>query len=126
MKWVWHRYLDDLLRWDKNRRIAVELPSSSRGSEQNSQKDSHFCACTAAWETGFRLHEHVSGILEELGVRVVLEERPQVLPGGKSLRLSDAFEEYDLIVGTPYYRSAIIWLTYHRSFVPDKLPTQPF
>ena len=47
---------------------------------------------------GPRLHEYVSKTLEKLGIRVVLEARPEIQPGQRSIHLAGAVEEFDLIV----------------------------
>ncbi|KAJ7619385.1 oxidoreductase [Roridomyces roridus] len=47
---------------------------------------------------GHRLHDHVAKALEALGIRVVYQQRPEILPGGKTLRTSRGEEEYDLIL----------------------------
>ncbi|KAJ7718596.1 hypothetical protein DFH07DRAFT_860114, partial [Mycena maculata] len=47
---------------------------------------------------GYRLHEHVANEFETLGIRVVYEERPEILPGRKSLRIIKGVEEFDLII----------------------------
>ncbi|KAJ7456945.1 putative amid-like NADH oxidoreductase [Mycena latifolia] len=48
-----------------------------------------------------RLHAHVTEAFAELGIRVVYGERPQILPGAKSLRTSAGVEEFDLITSRP-------------------------
>jgi NADH dehydrogenase FAD-containing subunit len=48
---------------------------------------------------GTRLHEHASAELTKMGVRLVLQERPEILPGQISLRFADdRIEEFDLVV----------------------------
>lgn len=50
---------------------------------------------------GPRLHNYVLDALNKLEIRVVLEERPEILPGEKSLRVSGTVQEFDLIVSYP-------------------------
>ncbi|KAJ7146145.1 oxidoreductase [Mycena epipterygia] len=45
-----------------------------------------------------RLHDYVAEAFEKLGIRIVYEERPQILPGQRSLRTSTGVEEFDLII----------------------------
>ncbi|KAJ7115551.1 hypothetical protein C8R43DRAFT_1038784 [Mycena crocata] len=47
---------------------------------------------------GRRLHEYTASAFEKLGIRVVYQERPQILPGLQSLQTSTGVEEFDLII----------------------------
>ncbi|KAJ7484102.1 hypothetical protein B0H11DRAFT_2020170 [Mycena galericulata] len=47
---------------------------------------------------GHRLHEHVAKTFETLGIHIVYQERPEILPGEKSLRTTKGVEDFDLII----------------------------
>jgi NADH dehydrogenase FAD-containing subunit len=54
---------------------------------------------------GKRLHEHAMEVLEDMGVAVLLKERPKLPEDGKSLELlGGKEEEFDLIVSGPSRR----------------------
>lgn len=47
---------------------------------------------------GPKLHGYVSTTLDTLGVRVILEARPEIQPGQKSILLNGQVQEFDFIV----------------------------
>ncbi|KIN08613.1 hypothetical protein OIDMADRAFT_188209 [Oidiodendron maius Zn] len=47
---------------------------------------------------GQKLHDFVLLAMETLGIKVVLEARPEILPGQKSLRLAGVVQEFDFII----------------------------
>lgn len=47
---------------------------------------------------GPRLHDYALEVLNKLEIQVVLNQRPEILPGEKSLRVSGTVREFDLIV----------------------------
>lgn len=51
---------------------------------------------------GRKLHDFVLLVMETLGIKVVLEARPEILPGQKSLRLAGVVQEFDFIVNYPH------------------------
>jgi NADH dehydrogenase FAD-containing subunit len=49
---------------------------------------------------GRKLHDFVLPAMEKLGIQVILEARPEILLGHKSLRLAGVVQEFDLIVSS--------------------------
>lgn len=57
---------------------------------------------------GPRLHEFVIAALQKMDVRIELQQRPRILPGGNSLQWSNHEEEFDLVVSSYLLENAQI------------------